>query len=62
MKKIDVYVNGDYKYSSINYKTCKEAKADIANSQSINVESIPPYMVKLSDGDKVSARIDHKYD
>ena len=60
-KKIDVYINGEYRYSSLNYRTCKEAIAYIKSRQSVNVESMPPDMARLMPGDKVTARIDHKY-
>jgi hypothetical protein len=60
-KKIDVYINGEYQYSSLDYRTCKEAIADIKSRQSVNVASIPPYTVQLVPGDKVTARIDHNY-
>ena len=61
IKKIDVYINGKYQYSSVNYRNCKEAVADIKSRQSVNVASIPPYMARLMPGDKVTARIDHNY-
>lgn len=60
-KKIDVYINGEYQYSSLNYCTCKEAVADIKSRHSVNVASIPPYIVRLMPGDRVTARIDHNY-
>ena len=60
-KKIDVYINGEYRYSSVKYRTCKEAVADIKSRQSVKVASIPPYMVRLMPSDKVIARIDHNY-
>ena len=57
-KKIDVYINGEYKYSSLNYRTCKEAIAyltqyscDAAEASTARWKKLGEYlMVKFLDG------------
>lgn len=40
-KKIDVYVNGKYEFSTNRYKTCKEAIKEIRATKHITIASIP---------------------
>lgn len=61
LKKIDVFVNGAYVYSSVNYRTCKEAVQDVRQRANIKVASIPDYMIRVNDTDKITAKIDHDW-
>ena len=55
-KKIDVYVNGEYKFSSQKYRSCKELKDHIRAVKRIYIESIPSYWLDVCDYDKLIVR------
>ena len=56
-RKIDVYVNGEYKFSSNRYPTCKALKDHIRAVKHIEVASVPePYYVTVNDYDKLVCR------
>lgn len=40
-KKINVYVNGKYEFSTNRYKTCEEALKDIRATKHITIASLP---------------------
>lgn len=41
MKKIDVYINGVYEFSSTQYKSCKELVNHIRATKHIVIASVP---------------------
>ena len=55
-KKIDVYINGVYQFSSNRYKTCKELKNHIRAVKHIQIASIPVKNITVYDYDKVVCR------
>jgi hypothetical protein len=55
-KKIQVYKNGEYIYTTGAFKTCKEAIADCKSREKIRVASIPDYIVTIDKNDKITAR------
>ena len=55
-KKIDVYVNGKYEFSTNRYRTCKEAKEDIRAIKHLVIASIPTKHLTVYDYDKLSCR------
>lgn len=40
-RKIDIYINGIYAFSTNKYKTCKEAIKEIRNKKHLEIASIP---------------------
>jgi hypothetical protein len=56
-KKIDVYVNGVYQYSTNKYKTCRDAIKDARATKHILIASIPNRYLTIYDYDTVTARI-----
>lgn len=55
-KKIDVYVNGEYKFSINKYRTCNELKDHIRAVKHIEIASIPTKYLTVNDYDKLSCR------
>ena len=55
-KKIDVYKNGKYIYTTTRFKTCKEAVEDCKSRKEIKVASAPDYVVMINENDKITAR------
>ena len=55
-KKIDVYVNGVYQYSTNKFKTCEAAVKEARNTKHIVIASIPTRYLTIYDYDKVTAR------
>lgn len=53
-KKINVYVNGEYKFSSSKYRTCKELKNHIRAVKRIYIE--PHGYLDVCDYDKLIVR------
>lgn len=54
-KKINVFINGKYEFSTHAYKTCTEAVKDIRTKKRILVASIPNKHIVISDNDTVKA-------
>jgi hypothetical protein len=54
-KKIDIYVNGKYEFSTNRYKSCKEAIKEIRATKHITIASIPDRYLTIYDYDKVKA-------
>lgn len=55
-KKIDVYINGIYQFSSNRYKTCKELYNHIRAVKHIQIASMPIKFITVYDYDKVVCR------
>lgn len=55
-KKINVYKNGEYAYTTTKFKTCKEAVEDCRSRKEIKVSSVPDYIVTINENDKITAR------
>lgn len=56
-KKIDVYVNGVYQFSTKAYKTCQELKKHIREVKHIEIASVPkPRYLTVYDYDKLICR------
>ena len=54
MRKIDLYINGEYIYTSTQYKTCKEFKEKVLKDGFIHWVSIPKNKsLKLKESDKI---------
>lgn len=53
-RKIDVFINGEYAFSSNSYRTCKELKNHIREVKHIEVASVPKnkYII-VNDYDKL---------
>lgn len=57
MKKIQIYVNGKYAYTTEKFNTIKNAIASLEIKKEVLVKSIPDYVIKLKDGDKITGKI-----
>ena len=55
-KKIDVYVNGVYQYSTTKFRTCKDAVKEARGTQHLVIASVPTRYLTIYDYDKVTAR------
>lgn len=55
-KKIDVYINGIYQFSTKAYRTCKELKQRIRADKRIFIASIPDKVIDVYDYDKITCR------
>lgn len=55
-KKINIYKNGDYAYSTNKFNKIKDAVADARKSGKVKVASIPDKEVEFSDKDKVTGK------
>ena len=55
-KKINIYKNGDYAYSTNKFSRVKDAVADARKSGKVKVASIPDKEVEFSDKDKVTGK------
>ena len=57
MRKIDVYINGVYEFSSTQYKTCKELVNHIRAVKHITIASVPVSRhITVYDHDTIRAR------
>lgn len=55
-KKINIYVNGRYEFSTNRYKTCKEAVKDLRATKHIRIASLPKdRFLTIYDYDKIRA-------
>lgn len=55
-KKIRIYVNGCYEFSTHQYKTCKEAVKDLRAKHCIRIASVPKdRLLTIHDHDKIRA-------
>lgn len=55
-KKIDVYVNGIYQYTTTKFKRCKDAIRDARQTKHIIIASVPKNKyLTIYDYDKVTA-------
>ena len=52
-RKIDVYVNGEYQFSTNRYASCKECKDYIRAVKHLEIMSIPPRYLTVNDYDKL---------
>lgn len=59
-KKIDVYVNGSYEFSTNRYRTCKELKDHIRAVKHITIANIHTKYLTVNDYDKLSCRYANK--
>ena len=55
MRKIDIFLNGDYLCSTNQAKTCKEAKEKIKAKKQLFIASIPDKTIEIKEGDKITA-------
>lgn len=55
-KKIDVYVNGKYEFSTNKYPSCKALKDHIRAVKHIEIASIPTKYLTVYDYDKLNCR------
>ena len=56
MKKINVYINGIYEYSTERFTRCRDAVAAAKSAKRITVASVPKNrFVTICDNDKVTA-------
>ena len=56
MKKINVFLNGEYLFSTTKYKKCKDVIKEIRNAKHLVISSIPDKYVTIYDYDKVTAK------
>jgi hypothetical protein len=57
MKKIDIFVNGKYAYTTEKFSTVKSAINELKEKKSVIVASIPDYMINITENDKIAGRI-----
>lgn len=56
MRKIDVYINGVYEFSSTQYKSCKELVNHVRAVKHITIASVPaPRNITVYDYDTIRA-------
>lgn len=55
-KKINVYVNGKYEFSTNKFRSCKEVKDHIRAVKRVYIESIPSRWLEVCDYDKLVVR------
>lgn len=55
-RKIDVYVNGVYQYSTNKFKTCKDAVREARRTQHLVIAAIPTRYLTIYDYDVVTAK------
>lgn len=56
-RKINVYVNGEYKYSTNRFENCKKAVKELRTTKHIIIASLPkPEYLTIYDYDKVTAK------
>lgn len=54
-KKIDVYVNGEYQFSTTQYRTLRDVIRHIRAANHIMIASLPPKYLTVYSYDKVKA-------
>ena len=54
-KKINVYINGVFSFSTNKYKTCTECIKDIRNTKHLYIASVPDKYITVYDYDEVRA-------
>lgn len=54
-KKINVYINGKYEFSTNAYKTCQDVVREIRSTKHITIASIPNRYITVYDYDKIRA-------
>ena len=54
-KKINVYINGKYEFSTNAYRTCKDVIRMIRNTKHIHIASMPDRYITVYDYDKIRA-------
>lgn len=57
MKKIRIYINDEYVYTTCQHSTIKEAIQSLKKQKSVLVHSIPDYTITLKDSDKITGKI-----
>ena len=57
MKKISIYVNGKYAFTTERFKTIKECIKDAREKKTIEVASIPNYIIEIKENDVVKGYI-----
>lgn len=56
-RKIDIYVNGVYEFSTNHYPNCKTCVSEIRAKKHLEIASLPkPRYMTIYDYDKVTAR------
>lgn len=55
-RKIDVYINGVYEYSTNKFKKCKDAVKEARNIRHIEIASIPNRYITIHNNDKIVAK------
>ena len=53
MKKIRIYIDGDYAYTTTRYNTIKAAIAEARGQKEIEVASIPNYTIVIKPDSKI---------
>lgn len=61
MKKIRIYINKEYAYTTTKYNTIKEAIAALKAAKTVKVASIPDYTITLNANDKITGQIVKEY-
>ena len=57
MKKIDIFINGKYAYTTTGFNTIKSAINALKRKKSVVVASIPDYTININKNDKITGRI-----
>lgn len=58
MRKIHIYLNGKYIYTTERFKTLKAAINDLKTRKTVYIHSIPNFTITLKDNDKIKACFD----
>lgn len=54
-RKINIYINGEYVFTTSKYKNCKVAIQEIRNTKHLYIASIPGRYITVYDYDKIRA-------
>lgn len=55
-RKIDVYINGNYVFSTNKFKTCKDVIKHVRAVKHLEIASIPTKYITVYDYDTIKAR------
>ncbi len=54
-KKINIFINGRYTFSTCKYRTCSEAVKDLRATKHVMIASIPNKYITIYDYDTIKA-------
>jgi len=60
MKKIDIFINGKYAYTTERFNTITAAISKLKEKKRVKVASIPDYIINIVQTDKITGRINKR--